>query len=308
MSKIIITSGKNYVDIDALASALALRDLLILEGEDAEAVLAGPLNHSVSPEIKSWGLNYSTELKYLDVDFILVDVSEASHFPMFLNQNRIIKIYDHHFNFADFWKKSIGNKAVIEPVGSCATLIWEEYVKQGKEKQISAINSNLLATAIVSNTLNFNASVTTDRDKAAFAGLQSSMSLGGDWVRRYFDQQEDQVIDDPYQSIVRDTKVQDISNLGFVVVIGQIELWDGSQFTKNHQSVIKDALTSFNQEHWFFSCPSISEGKNYIYAESDKIKEMLKRIIGAKFESNLGETPKLWLRKEIFNKLYQLKD
>src|SRR3989344_4504224 len=113
MEKIIVTTGQPFTDIDALACAIAYTELLRLEGKDAEAVLPGPLNKSITNEIKSWNLKF---LK-------------------------------------------------TEMVGACATLIWEEYVKRKKSNEISEMSGNLLSTAIISNTLNFNAMVTTDRDK-----------------------------------------------------------------------------------------------------------------------------------------------
>jgi len=48
-----------------------------------------------------------------------------------------------------------------------------------------------------------------------------------------------------------------------------------------------------------------AEGKNYIYTESQNIKDNLSKLIDAKFEKNLGVTKKLWLRKEILKKMLQ---
>lgn len=54
------------------------------------------------------------------------------------------------------------------------------------------------------------------------------------------------------------------------------------------------------------SIPSISENKNYIYTESEKIKDLLKKIITVNFAGGVGVTDKLWLRKEIRKKLLEM--
>lgn len=307
MQPIIVTSGKKYVDIDGLASALAYTKLLKLEGKEAEAVLDGPLNHTITKSIKNQNLGFSTKSKYLAADFVLVDVSEASHFPNFVNQNNIIEIYDHHYGFEKFWQERLGDKAKIETVGACATLIWEQYKNRGFTELISEINANLLTTAIVSNTLNFNASVASQRDLDAYKELQARASLKGDWIRQYFDEQEDGILDNVIQAIVRDTKVQNIPNLGIDLVIGQIELWDGKQFIENNKQSIQGALSGYNNENWFFICPSIDEGRDYIYTESAKIKNLLAKIFEIKFVGDMGTIEKLILRKEILKDLYKLK-
>ena len=57
--KIVVTAGDKYTDIDVLACAIAYTELLNREGKNAEAVLAGVFNKSVTDKIKSWNLKYT---------------------------------------------------------------------------------------------------------------------------------------------------------------------------------------------------------------------------------------------------------
>lgn len=66
-------------------------------------------------------------------------------------------------------------------------------------------------------------------------------------------------------------------------------------------------MESFGHPHWIMTLPSISEKKNYLYAVNSEMKELFAKIIDAKFENNIGVTDKLWLRKEIRKKIFELK-
>ena len=307
MGKIIITSGKKFIDVDSLSCALALRDLLILEGKKAETVLVGELNHSVTDNIRKMGMDFLS--KFTDnenEDLILVDVSEPNQLPESVDLKKVIEIYDHHVGFEKFWQEKIGDKAKIESVGACATLIWEEYKKRGMKDKIDSKNVNLLMMAIVSNTLNFKASITSQRDEMAFAELKKHAEISEEQIKGYFLEQERSIEDDVKKSIINDTKVQNIFGTDIYLVIGQIELWDGKDFVKKYLEEIEEVLVGFSNPNYFMTVPSISEGKNYFYTKSETVKVLLKRAVDAKFDGNIGSTPKLWLRKEILEKMYQL--
>ncbi len=297
---LIITSAQNFTDMDGTAAALAYKELLQKEGNEALAVLPGCLNHSVTESIKSLGLDYLEKLpKTGDFEFVVLDISEPNDIADFVTPERVVEIYDHHPGFEDFWKKRLGEKAKIEKVGAVATQIWEEYKKRGFSKEISVKSSQLLLTAIVSNTLNFNASITSDRDKIAFKELSSFINLPPNWIQEYFKEQEKFVFENVEKALRNDTKVQYVKSLGQEIVISQLELWNGKEFIEKHLLQVEEVLTSFNKPKRFFTLPSISEGINYIYCKDDFLKKLLKEKIGIHFSGDLGRTQKLWLRKEI---------
>lgn len=297
MSQIVITTAKRYVDIDGLACVVAYQELI----PNSLAVIPGPLNQSVIPSIRRWPLNYLSSTKGHDLEFIIMDVSEEKELPNFVKKDKVIKIFDHHFGFEKDWEH-LGQNCHIEPIGACATLIWEEFVKSGKQSAISQVSANLLYTAIVSNTLNFQASITTERDKKAFADLQNFTDLPKEWLTQYFQEIELNAYLNPQEAIINDTKVQILE--GMTCAIGQIELWNSESFIKEHTADIEAALKDFNTELWFLTSPSISEGRNYIYTKSETVKDFLRRVMYIDFfGGNIGVTDRLWLRKEILKKI-----
>ena len=174
MSQLVVTSGQRFTDIDALACVAAYMEIPV---ERPIAVIPGPLNLSVTNRIKEWKFDYLTYLDSDDYDYVVVDVSETEQFAHYVKIDRVVEIYDHHFGFEKYWQEKLGDKAKIEAVGACATLIWEEFKKRNPEKKISSLSANLLYTAINSNTLNFRSSVTTERDKKAFEEIKPFTDL-----------------------------------------------------------------------------------------------------------------------------------
>jgi len=85
--------------------------------------------------------------------FLIVDVSNPECFETFVKENDVVEIFDHHHGFEKQWSSRLGGKSHIDFIGSCATLIWEQYVEHYLENSISTTNANLLRTAIITNTL-----------------------------------------------------------------------------------------------------------------------------------------------------------
>jgi len=301
MKKIVVTSGWPFTDIDALACSVAYTELLKLEHVDAEVALPGPLNKSITQSIRSWSPTYRKRPETLENNFyVLVDISDPKYFAEFVEENKVIEIFDHHEGFADYWRGKIGKKSRIEMIGACATLIWEEYKKADLDKDISKVSTNLLYTAIASNTLNFNAEITNVRDRHAFIELEKYIDLPDNWVEKYFKDQDKLVFNNPKEVISNDLRRVDI-------YIAQVEMWESSGFIKSHKSEIRKVMDGFGNPNWFVTAPSIGEGKNYLFTRNLNIRQILEKAIGAKFEGDTGTTKKLWLRKEIMREIENFK-
>lgn len=299
---IYITTGELYTDIDAFACAIAYSYLLNQKNIENKVYLPGPLNVSVTDTVKSWDIVFENKITPSTEDkFIVVDVSEPSHIAKLANDSNIIEIFDHRYGFIDYYENLLGEKSKIELVGACATLIWEEYKKQNIA--INSLNANLLILAIVSNTLNFQSSVTTSRDTEAYDQLLEFIDMPSNWKENYFNEQAKYVEKNPRQAILEDTK----DTVG-EILFAQIELWNGSDFITKNKKEIKEALESLDKPNWMISVPSISEGVNYIYTESEYIKNLLNKVIEIEFDNDIAKTNKLWLRKEIRAKILKLKE
>lgn len=306
MKPIIVTSGQAFTDIDALACAVAYAELLTLEGKKAEVVLPGPLNHSVTDTIKKWDFKIITEPSDKDFVSVLVDTSHLSNFALFVNEDSIIEIYDHHYGSEEYWNEKLKENSHIEMIGACATLIWEEFKKRGFSEKITVVSANLLYTAILSNTLNFGAQITNQRDITAYEELSKRIDLPRNWMEIYFADQEKAVYQNVHQSIIGDTKVVTTPAFSFSIVIGQLELWDAKKFFVDNINEAKKTLQEFNESHWILSLSSLSEKKNYFFTEDKETQKIFSEIIEVVWKGNIGTTEKLWLRKEIRKRLQLL--
>ena len=95
-----------------------------------------------------------------DTDVVLVDASDLQGMSSTINPSQVIEIIDHRkVHQADQFPNA---HVQIELVGSAATLVAERFVAQNIP--ISPESAILLYSAIISNTINFQASVTTQRD------------------------------------------------------------------------------------------------------------------------------------------------
>lgn len=300
---IIVTSGWSFSDIDAVVCALLYADLLKWEGKSAEAVLPGIINNTLTQEIRSWLPPITVEPTKPATSYVVVDVSELNQIAKFVELDLVTEVYDHHFGRELFWSKLIKQRAIIEPVGACATLVWEQIKRRGYSSHLNQTQARLLYSAIISNSMNLTARITSDRDRQAAAELKMLAGLDDDWIPRYYRDQERALLRDPIATIKADTKDQWLPELNQNIVIGQIEMWDGANYIRNHAKEIELALTSFGNPDWFMTIPSINRVKNYLLVSNDSVKQLLQTAIGAKFRGNRGQTSQMYMRKEILREI-----
>jgi len=208
--------------------------------------------------------------------------------------------------YEDYWIKKLGDRAKIETIGSCATLIWEEFKKRGFGEKISQTSAKMLYAAIVSNTLNFKASITSHRDVEAFQEISIIADMPKDWVEKYFIDQEEYIYQNPRQAILDDIKIIEFPNMGTKITIGQIELWESKKFVNDYKPLIKEVLDNFDHKKWFFNAPCISMGKTYVLTENEEIRNILENNFGFIFKNEIGESDKLIERKEFVKVFLEL--
>ncbi len=257
----------------------------------------------MTESVRAWGLEYLTAPTHPDTEYVIVDISDPAHIATCAQMGTVTEVYDHHPGFENYWQERIGTNSHIESIGAAATLIWEEFKKRGHADHISPLSARLLAVAILSNTLNFGAVITHERDHTAYAELMTIAPLTDEWIASYFTEQETAVMQDVRQAIINDTKILSIPGLPFAMTVGQLELWDGSAFLKNNLEAIESALASFGEEHWIMSIPSLSEKKNHFYTKNDVLKQVFAQGLSITFDGDFATSPRLWLRKEIIKQL-----
>jgi hypothetical protein len=254
--------------------------------------------------VKNWDLLYEKQMPPLADDrYVVMEVSEICYLQKFLSLDMVVEIYDHHFGSETYWTDRLGIHAHIERVGSCATLVIEEFQQRTPQYVMSASSANLLAWALISNTLNFKASVTHDRDVAAFQYIKPFIDLDDNWVERYFIEHDQFVYTNPIQAMRDDTKNITSPLVSGEIAISQLELWNGQAFMNLRRTEINDFASNSKTAHWLLTIPSIKYGYNYLFTVSDQIKDVLEEKMGASFDGNVGTTKQLYLRKEILREL-----
>lgn len=294
----IVTTGNKFIDIDGLACVIAYEELLNKKGIPATYYLVDNFTESIPDIVKNFGYIVKTEIPNIDygTKFVITDISESNFFPEFIDINKIEKIFDHHFGNEEFWKEKLGDNSVIREIGACATLIYQEWVKEGLIDSISPLSANLLITAIISNSLNFKASVTKEEDKQAYKDLLQYSNLPSNWTEKYFEDVTKTILKDPIASLKIDTKVIDFKEQK--ISIGQLEVWDGSSIIKDN---LKDIINMLNNNaiKGFVTIANIGQGMNYLICTDQNFQKLLKEKIGVNFIYDFCTTDKLYLRKEL---------
>ncbi len=300
----IVTTGHTYADIDGLACVFAYHELLGKLGIDSLALIKGEWNHSVPREVSGWNLHYEKEYLPMPDDMVvMMDVSDVGYLQTGLDISKVHELYDHHFGFEKHWQNLLGDKCHIEYVGACATLIIEEWRKRLPHSAMSYESAQLLGWALISNTLNLQSVLVTQRDIAALAIVEPILRDNPDWIAQYFESRDESVNDDPLFAIRWDTKHVRMPNMAEEFDITQLEMWDGYDFIRSHIPMIHERRDTETEVPWLLSVLSIKENKNYLYTKDRRIQMLLFEKIGTIFEGDLGQTPRLILRKEILREL-----
>lgn len=299
---IIITSGSKYVDIDAYASCIAYRELLNLQGIQAQAVTTAKLNNSITNSLLQLNTKLDKYKKSKQENYIILDVSNKNYFDKMVQEDNIIELIDHHFGFEEYWKKKLGNKANIEFIGAVATIITEKYERFNLLNKMSKDVAYLLMSAILDNTLNFKAKVTTQRDKIAYEKLESIIGNTINYRENYFLEYQYNIENNLIHALQNDTKLEKV-NETIPYVFGQLMVWDKNKIIDN-EKVLYDTLKKLGDE-WMLNLICLKEGKSYIISDNNNVKKKIEKLMDSKFKNNIMTLPEVWLRKEIIKKSFE---
>lgn len=293
----VVTAGSAYMDIDAYAGCIAEAELLNLEGEEAYAASSAPLNESIPGSLRMLGVGLEAYNPTANDEFILIDVSKEEFFDPIVKNGTVVEVIDHHPGQEEYWAERIGDKADIEFIGAACTQIFERWKTQDKLSEMKPEIARLLAAGILDNTLNFNAGVTTDRDKHAYAALTKIGGLSEDFPAQYFTECQESIDRDFATALRNDTKIMNETSK-LPLVLGQITVWDGRTYARDKFSTIENVLME-RGEDWAMNLISINDGKSYFISASESGQAKLKAMLGAEFNDGVAEADRLWLRKEL---------
>ncbi|MET0779357.1 MAG: DHH family phosphoesterase [Candidatus Saccharimonadales bacterium] len=295
----IITAGYPNVDIDAYGAMVAYAALLNIQGQPSKAATSSKLNESIPASLRN--LHAPVELQYLPnpgESFTLVDISDPNHFDPIVNIDRLDEIIDHHPGNEGYWRAYPRNMIDIELVGAVCTLIYERWARAGLLSTMDRVSATLLAAGILDNTLNFQASITSERDQQAYRDLQGIAHLTDTWPAQYFSDCQQGIEKDLETAIRGDVKVVEFKGQPNVYAVGQIVIWDAQSIINDHIDTIKHTVSSIKPT-WFMNVVSIKGDKSYFVCDNPNVQNWLSSLLGIRFSGNVAPATRLWLRKEI---------
>lgn len=296
MRNIYITTYVNP-DLDGVACAAAYSEFLKIKGISTLLAIFGQPHMEAKFVLKEFNISISYKNKVEGNDeVILVDASDLNGISKTIDRKNIVEIIDHRpINESD---KFINAKVQIELVGAAATLVAERFYKdQIKPSKGSAA---LLYSAIISNTINFKAKVTTERDKKMAEWLKPIAQIRAGYEREMF------VNKSNLKKTIYRTLYDDFAWFDFEtarVGIAQLEIIGAKDFVINNFKKIIESLNIIKQEKEcdiiFLTCIDVEKGLNVFVAPDERSKQILKKILNPESVDNILFREGIIMRKEI---------
>ncbi|MBI2018103.1 hypothetical protein HYS96_00170 [Candidatus Daviesbacteria bacterium] len=183
-------------------------------------------------------------------------------------------------------------------VGSCATLIAEKFFKE--KIIITSSSAALLYSAIISNTVNFQANVTTDRDKKMYDWLVKQFDSPENYVHKMF------VAKSVFKKPLKEVFCDDFATFEFrskQLGIAQLEIVNTDDFVNKNKEEIQKVLTKIKKEKnldlIFLSLIDTEKIKNTFVVVDEPSKTLLTQTLGIKFENNISCRDGVLMRKSI---------
>ena len=298
MQPILVTSYINP-DLDGVAGAIAYGEFLQKTGKNAVVGIIGEPHDEAKYILDRFGFEYPPMIVNSDNfnKIILVDASDLNGLEGKISAEKVIEIIDHRkVHEADKFPKA---KAQIELVGAAATLVAEKFMQNNID--ISKESATLVYGAIISNTLNFKGSVTTDRDKEAAAWLNKVAKLPEDFWKDLFIAKSDlsgnklaeRIEGDFAWFVMGDKKVG----------IAQVEMIGAKKLVNERNGEIIQVLEKIKKEmsldFIFQNTIELENTKNFFVAQDSGTKKLLEKVLNVQFAGVVAERPNLIMRKQI---------
>ena len=295
---ILITSYTNP-DLDGFACSFAYAEFLNKSGKPSKAAIFGSPHREAFSVIYKYKIPELTNAEKIIANYnkiIIVDASDPNGLSNRIQLEQVIGIIDHRKNTqANLFPNA---KKQIELVGAAATLIAEKYYNS--KIDISLESASLLFCAIVSNTINFQASVTTQRDVEMADWLKKQFTLPADFISRMFKDKSE------FKKPLKEIFENDFATFNFnnnKIGIVQLEIINVENFVKKNINEINKILATLKKEkllnYIFLTCIDTEKAFNVLVVIDNRTKDLLKESLNTKFRGNYAKIDKILMRKEI---------
>ena len=296
--KLLVTPYKNP-DLDGTACSFAYAEFLRKNGKDAVAAIFGKLHREAQFVLDKFNIRdlESAEKVVNNVDgIIIVDASDLRGLSDKIQPEKVIEIIDHRKIHEAH--KFPNAKAQIELVGSAATLIAEKFFKN--KTTISQESAELLFSAIVSNTINFQANVTTERDHKMTDWLNTKFPLPKNYIHEMFSDKSQ------FKKSLKETFIDDFAtfhlnnhHLGFA----QLEIVNVDGFIRGNLVKIKKTLEELKKERSldliFLTCIDLEKAFNEIVVIDEDTQKFVEQALTINFKDGVTKRDGILMRKEI---------
>jgi len=288
-------------DLDGYACAYGYSEFLNKNNEKSKFVLFGNYQIEVEYLLQKYNIpSVSEEVNSLELGqhpVIIVDASDLRGLSKRINPSNVIEIIDHRkvYKKEDFPNASFQ----IELVGAAATLIAEKYKISNTD--ISFDVAVLLYYAIVSNTINFKANVTTAKDLEISNWLNQIIKQKPIVINEMFDYKTRNII--PSKEFFLGSysaffKFKDIS-IGII----QLEITNALNFLHSNKnkltSILKEVKRESNLDIIFITAIDLVEGNNYFFTQYTKSRKILTDALLVSFSMGIALRKGVIMRKEI---------
>lgn len=292
----------NYADVDVYASIIAYADLLNQRGKSAKTYIPSRPNYSVPDTLRLEEYENTVFSFQPNDQAIILDLSEPNIIHEYVSDSQILELIDHHPGYEKYWDQRIGNRAIIEKIGAVATSIYERWGKCWTYDKMLPEIAKLLLAAILDNTLNFNAQITTERDRKAASGLAKLINTTvEDFAEWYFSETSNTVVADLDNSLLQDCKLATIPRENINFNFYQLAIWDIKTITNQSNRIAQ--IAESDSDAGIISILCISKRRNYILTKSEQLAKYFTNLLNLKEKSDWLISDRLFLRKEILNKI-----
>ncbi|MEZ4086998.1 MAG: DHH family phosphoesterase [Candidatus Gracilibacteria bacterium] len=225
---------------------------------------------------------------------VIVDASDANGLADSIDPAKVVEVIDHRkVNSAHIFPNA---EIHIEMVGAAATLIAEKFYVN--DIPLSSSSAALLFSAIVSNTVNFRAGVTTHRDSKMAKWCLDHFSLPENYVKEMFAAKSK--LDKPLKDILMFASFE----FGeYKVAIAQLEINDVDAFVEERLPEIEEILLNTKNlkgvDIAFLTCIDVDQGFNTLVACDSQSRRCLAEALDIKFDGNVAWREGVLMRKEI---------
>ena len=285
-------------DTDTVVSAIAFAMHLKAHGQEAEAVVAGPLNKETKFVLDHFKVEAPRLISNLTAadSVALVDTNNPEELVPGIAEANLVSILDHH-KLAGGLSTSGPIEITIKPVACTCTLVLE---LAGDAAKIPADIAGIMAAAIVSDTLLFTSPTTTPADKDAAERLAAQAGIDlKELADGMFAAKSDLTGLSARDIITMDSKVFPMGDKKVRVSSLETTLPDNALAMKTE---LVEAMTALKAEEGidmaFLFIVDIIKSSALLLVPSEVEKSIAEKAFGTQFEGETMELPGVVSRKK----------